>query len=456
MSVTARLRDWARDPVRVVQGVMALGVLAGLAVSQEALLVILGVVGLALAWLGASRPMLLVAAMFVAMLFDKLGLTGAKLGDFPITLSKLSVLGGLGLWVLHALLQRKPVLRWHPALGGLGVFFLATLLSSVVSNSLEAGKFSVFGLAMMWVLVALVFAILAEAPLRPLYLFLGVAISLALSSSILVSGGGGVGESSRASGTYGDPNEWATMVLLLVALTLGGLAHLDGWLARGLRLALLGLGPLAVLHSGSRAGLVVGLVVALGCLLMLRRRWLEPLSVGGLGAALAPFVLDLDNLLYRVGLLLDNLRGGSSVQDVSLNERAEIYRQGWELFGEHWLLGVGPGNFARATGFISESGRYRPAHNTYLEIAAEQGVVGLSIALAFVLLVGWALWRGWRAAPSGEHRARIFGVALGLSAVGAMAATLGLLTFSMAFLAVGVALAVLAQSARAGAEAARG
>ena len=439
-------REGTRGLVPALLAALGLALVAGLVISRQPLLGILAVVGLGLGWLGTSRPLLLVAAMFVAMLFDKLGLTGAKLGEFPITASKLSVLGGLGLWTLHALLRGKPLLRWHPALGGLAAFVLGTLLSSVLSNSLEAGKFSVFGLAMMLVLVSLVFAILADTELRPLYLFLGAAVCLALVSSILSSGGGGVGEAGRASGTYGDPNEWATMVLLLAPMTLGGLAEIEGLAARLLRVGVLALAPLSVLLSGSRAGLLVGCLVSLGCLGVLRRRWQEPLGIGLIGLIAAPFALDLSALFYRVGLLLENLHGGSTVQDVSLNERAEIYRQGWELFGEHWLLGVGPGNFARATGFISESGRYRPAHNTYLEIAAEQGVVGLAVALVFVLVVGWSLWRALRRAERRDDRARLLGVSIGLAAVGMMAATLGLLTFSMAFLAVGVALAVCWQA----------
>mgnify|MGYP003886132705 CR=1 FL=1 len=86
----------------------------------------------------------------------------------------------------------------------------------------------------------------------------------------------------------------------------------------------------------------------------------------------------------------------------------------WQEFRDNWLFGVGPGNFESATGFISEDGRLRPAHNTYLEIASEQGLVGLFPAVIFMLTVAYTLYRAYHGARRERDRARIFGIAVGL------------------------------------------
>jgi len=261
--------------------------------------------------------------------------------------------------------------------------------------------------------------------------------------------GGGVGEASRATGTMGDPNEWATMILLLGPVILGGLNHDQHWSARPLRLSLLGLLPLAVLLSGSRASVFVGSLVGLACLYLLRERRGELLLCGAVGAVVFPFVGGLEFTLSRLRSLIDNFQGGAAVPEQSFIERMELLRQGRELFLDNWLFGVGPGNFASATGFISETGKLRPAHNTYLEIASEQGVVGLLVAGVFLLTVAMTLYSAHRDARRARDRSRILGIVVGLCAVALMAATLGLLTFSMAYMVLGVALAVAEQSRRA-------
>ena len=424
--------------------IIGLGLATGLAVSQQPLLLIAAGLGVGLLAVSLRSPSWLVLGMFLGILFDRIGATGAEVANLPITASKLSVLGSIGVWGVVSWLGPSRPVRWHPVLSAM-VAVVATVAACIAwSGSMENGRFTLFGLGMMTVLVGLVYAVLADRPLEPLYRSLGVAVCAALAMSVLRSGG--VGEAGRASGTMGDPNEWATMVLLLGPLLLGGVAEDRHWSARPLRLALLLLVPLAVLLSGSRASVVVGALVAPGCIYLVRRHRGELLACGALAVAAAPFALSLAPTLGRLRSLVENFQGGAVVRDQSLSERMELLRQGQQLFLDNWFIGVGPGNFAEASGFISENGRLRPAHNTYLEIASEQGLVGLLPAAIFVLVVASTLYGGYRGARRERDRARILGASLGLGAVALMAATLGLLTFSMAYLVLGVTLAVVAQS----------
>ena len=428
---------------------IALGLAFGLVVAKQPILAAVAVVGIAFGLVVVERPSRMVPLLFLAILFDKLGVSGAKISGFPITASKLSVLGLIGVWGLHVLISRKQPARWHPVLGGLAGFAMVTGLTTVLANSMSVGKFTLFGLVMMIVLVGLIFTILAEEDLAPIYRVIGVILTGIYLLSL--RGAGGAGEAGRASGTMGDPNEWATMVFVVTPFVLGGLADDDHRLARPLRMALVGLAPLSVLASGSRAALIVLVLISPGVFYILRRTRGEVGFVVGAGALLAPFVLDFSKGMERFQSLLLRLQGESTVTgDSSLDERTELLHQGWDLFMENIFVGSGPGTFAAATGFVSETGRLRPAHNSYLEVAAEQGLLGLFAGGVFLGIIGWTLWRGWQAALTPRDRNRVLGVAVGLGAVATMGATLGLLTFSMAYLVLGFGLAVVHQATRGG------
>lgn len=438
----SRLREVGLGPV----GALLLGAVVGLGASQQPLLVALAAIGLVAMVAVLGAPPLLVVGMFVGILFDKLGVTGFKVAKFPITASKLSVLGALGAWGFYGLVTKVRAVRWHPVLSAMLVMVLASGITLAATGKLGDGRFVLFGLIMMTVLVGLVYAILSAFPMQPVYRILSVVVVLALGLTVL-RGGGGAGEAARSTGTFGDPNEWATMVLLLVPTMLGGVASERGWFGRGLRMALVGLLPLAVLQAGSRTALVVLAAISPFLLAVLWRRRTELLAVVGAGALAAPFVVDGEVALRRFRSLWRNLTGEAVVGDQSLDERTELLHQGLDLFADNWLIGVGPGNFEKATGFVSVLGKLRPAHNTYLEIAAEQGIVGLIPALAFCAVIAWTLWVAWRTAPTRAHAERVLGVSAGLVALGLMAATLGLITFSMGYLVLGFSLAVVFHAA---------
>ncbi len=416
------------------------GAVVGVVISRLPALALLGVAGAGVAMVGVIWPITLVAGMITAVLFDSVGATGFAVAQLPVTASKLSVLGGLGLWAVHVVLGRAPPVRWHPVLGAMIGVVVMTTVSVAIANCMWIGKYTLFGMAMMTVLVAFVYTVLVDSELAGLYRFLAVILLALFLLSVAPSAGG------RASGTFGDPNEWATLVLLLTPTALGGLAGDRSFLARPLRILLLLLGPVVVLRSGSRTAFVVLVLVMPPALYMLRRHRWELLVSGVLAASAAPFVMSLSATLDRLRSLLGNLKGSAVVSDVSLNERTELLHQGLDLFRDNWLLGSGPGTFSRATGFLSTYGEFRPAHNTYLEVASEQGVVGLIPFAFFFVMVILTLWRGYRAARTPMHEGRVLGVSIGLGAVALMAGTLGLITFSMAYLVLGLGLAVATQA----------
>jgi O-antigen ligase len=100
-------------------------------------------------------------------------------------------------------------------------------------------------------------------------------------------------------------------------------------------------------------------------------------------------------------------------------ERAAHWLAGVRMFAAHPVLGVGIGNYAAAYPRYHPRGWYAPlghAHNYYINIAAEAGIVGLG---AYLLLGGSALWYSYaalRRVPDGVLYASILGVLGALTA----------------------------------------
>ncbi len=65
------------------------------------------------------------------------------------------------------------------------------------------------------------------------------------------------------------------------------------------------------------------------------------------------------------------------------NGRIEIWKRGLQLMFKHPLFGVGVGTFAEAEGV--SGGQWMAAHNSYIEIGAELGMIGLCL---FISLIG--------------------------------------------------------------------
>jgi O-antigen ligase len=181
----------------------------------------------------------------------------------------------------------------------------------------------------------------------------------------------------RATGTSIDPNVYGALLLLTGALALAQAAEAVGrvrWAFWG-ALALIGYALLISLSRGSW----VGFAVACGIMAVARYRrllWAVP-------AAAVPIVLLFG---ARLADFVDHFLKAVYAQDQATGMRLGEYKDALTLIQQNPLLGVGFGG-------TPSSDLYLGVSSTYLMIAEEMGLFGLTI---FLIVIGWALFDGAR------------------------------------------------------------
>jgi O-antigen ligase len=198
----------------------------------------------------------------------------------------------------------------------------------------------------------------------------------------------------RLAGPIGEKNRYAQIMLVLLPLAV--------WLVRterrrGLRLAGSALGALTLagaLLTFSRGAFVALVLTVLAALAMrfLRPRQVIPMAVVliGLTFVIAPDFITRVQSLSSVDVAAS---ADSGQADAALRGRATENIAAFNTFRDHPVIGVGPGEFFER--YSQSEGNAldlrflvtrRHAHNLYLEMAADVGVVGLALFMAIVLL----------------------------------------------------------------------
>lgn len=240
----------------------------------------------------------------------------------------------------------------------------------------------------------------------------------------------------RAYGTFGQPNPYAGYLNSVLPVALGILTarwtgRAPGW--GGWRGTILVIAAFlmtgAVLFSLSRGGwLALGAAVALllgfaarRTLVLLLTAAVLALFLGLLGAlSLLP-----TQVTGRLSAVTDNFqifdaRSALLTPDNwSVVERMAVWQAAWSMFDERPLTGVGAGNFVRLYPDYALRNWKDPqahAHNFYLNLLSETGVLGLSAFLVFWLaLLAFAahtVLLARRRTGADDH----YGLALGLAA----------------------------------------
>lgn len=192
------------------------------------------------------------------------------------------------------------------------------------------------------------------------------------------------GRTLLATLTYGDPNDLGYVLATTVPLSV--------WLARRTAASrIVAIMMVAVILTGlvltlSR-GAIVALVLGVAWVVITEPRSRKALVAAALVAAVAGVVF----LLLNEARLKTAVSVKARVASENVQSRLELWRAATILIVEHPVLGVGPGNFPLYQLEVQdqpEGSATFVVHNAYLEVAAEFGVAGLILFLAF-LAIQW-------------------------------------------------------------------
>lgn len=395
--------------------------------------------------------------------------------QLPLDIGQLLLLLWLTAWAMHRIVlrQRIPRLAWSPLYIPVLVFLLVAGLSAfsavsfagwlrewvkwlqILAMIVLVGS-SLHGRAWRWPLLGVLLAGAANAVVG-LYQFMGGSGALHL----LVNG-----RFFRAFGTFGQPNPFGGLMAMLAPLALClTLASLLRWHQRRTGGAIAAVGGYAVLSALLFAGLLASwsrgawlafAAAAMMVLVALPRRLVHGLLLGGAALLLAAAMWTTGflpaSLSERLGSATSDYFAFEDMRGVPINsanypvvERLAHWQAALNMATAHPWSGVGLGNYEH------EYERYRllnwpaalgHAHNYWLNLLAETGIVGL---IAYAGVWGSVLLLSWRALRHPDTEAR-------LVVVGLLGAWVSLSVHSLfdnlyvnnLFLHIGVMLGVLA------------
>lgn len=194
---------------------------------------------------------------------------------------------------------------------------------------------------------------------------------------------------NRVTGPYVNPNAYAQVLIVIVAIALGRVWNEKRTVIRLLALWAAAVCVLSVFFTYSRGGFLT-LVITVSILFVQNRsRFFPILLTAALGLAVLQF-LPLD-YMGRVATLFQFTDSQSGqVSDLSFRGRMSENIAASQMFWDHPYFGVGLGNFkvqyqeySRQIG-LDPRRSARSAASLYMELLAEQGLVGLSV-FAFLI-----------------------------------------------------------------------
>ena len=366
--------------------------------------------------LPAAAGLALLVGMLVAPVIGLYGLVVAipfsptfGLGDADFSISAFEPLAVVLLlvWLARGVARREIELPASGLFGGLFCLLCSLLIAAGGATSLPLAIKE----TLKWVLLTLAYLFTAvhvrePSQIRPLLaaLFLTGAAQALVGVVQFLAGWGpptfAVGGFMRAHGMFGQPNPFAGYLGTIFPLALAMAAIPQPGRFRAIALFGVGWTGLGIILSLSR-GAWLGLLVALAVMALAwsprTRRLVVPtvlamllvVLLGVLGALPAALATRVTSVTSNFGIF--DARG---VQPTSENfavvERMAHWQAGWEMFLDHPLRGVGPGNYPAVYDRYSLPGWREAlghAHNYYLNMAAEAGLLGL---LALLLVLGLA------------------------------------------------------------------
>jgi len=217
---------------------------------------------------------------------------------------------------------------------------------------------------------------------------------LGFSTGETAEEGGGLERQARLAGPIGEKNRYAQVMLVLVPLGLSCVFAARSGAAKFVWLACtasIALGFVLAFSRGGALGMLCTLGVAVGMRLIdFRKALLALAGMGLLLLAIPQYWKRLETISTTVQIFDEDK--GTAASDGAVRRRVTEMMAAVRVFLDHPAIGVGPGMFKA---YSAEYGNQdalrrieggRRAHSLYLEIAAENGAIGLGLFLAALLL----------------------------------------------------------------------
>lgn len=317
--------------------------------------------------------------------------------------------------------------------------FLATLSSlwALSPESTFRGLFTIVGLFLIYLCAGMYPFEKREVEILKGLIILGGSLAAAYTIFLYVQGVT-YGASIRASVVLGeermvDPNQLATSLILPLILSLEWMTRPNSF-QKGWAFVSIVVVFSAILFTGSRGG-VLSAAIAMLVFIWRTRKRLPRRSVIGAGLVIATVVAVLV-LVFLPQDLLERF----TFEAVLSNEgagRFSIWKIGINCFLNKPFLGYGYENFAYAYDLLYsqvpisyDTGIHRPAHNIYLQIFVEMGIIGGFLLLA-VFLQHWRLVH--RLSRGDPASAAVEAILIGVLAAGLTLGNLYLKYFWLAF-----------------------
>ena len=425
MEVRATVPPWV-IAAAVMASALALGGLSGV----DPRLGILAAAGLAFVALVMANLTLGLCLFTLIAFVDALPTAAGS----ALSIQKAAGIVLVGSWLGTVAVQRKSVKTFvgaHPAMSLLLVAFLTWAgISAVWAEYAPAAETAVFRYCLSIVLALIVFSAVQTRD-EALWVLKAFVAGAALAATYGIVAGGtteAVNSSSgvsRISGTSGDPNEFAAMLVvgmvLAAAVALSERRLLLRWAAAGA----IGACMLGIVLTVSRGGLVA-LAAALIVAVVLSGRWRIPTAALVLAAALVTIGYFTTYAPPAAQERVVETQGGSG--------REDLWEVAWRMVQDRPLLGVGAGNYPiSAIDYLLRPGVIvrdefiidtpKAPHNVYLSVAAELGIIGLAMFLA---ILGFAVASMLKAArlfeQQGDEQMEIYARALAVAFVGLLTA----------------------------------
>ncbi|WP_119072494.1 O-antigen ligase family protein [Aggregatilinea lenta] len=463
---------------------LALALLVGLAAGTLPLPLVVAVLGAAAVGVAlAVEPVLALALMLGIAPLKTLIQTESPL-SLPVDAGQILFAVAFGLWlVTRVLYDHRRTLPRTRLFVPLAIIMLGFAPSLFVARSAGAWASEMVKWAEMGLLVAMVLEMGEQGRWR--WIAFAAVLSAALQAIIGIyeyEGGSGAPHlwisnymHFRAFGTFGQPNPFSAFMGLTAPLAFGlAWGHLtqawaqsqtrsrehDAWLRPGLlagMYAALGLLILGGLIVAWGRGAWLGFGAAAGVMVFFapRRRLYAVVLLAAavvLGAGLWLMHLVPPSIQARADNAVDEFVGFRDVrampvsdENFAIVERLAHWQAALNMARAHPWLGVGLGNYEAAYNDYRVPSWPRPlghAHNDYLNLLAETGIVGLTAYLA-----GWVLIVVWTIRALRQQDPVLRGLVLGLLGVWAHLAVHSVvdkLYVNNLFLHIGVILGLLA------------